>query len=100
MSIANLYYLYYLLDCFVPYNDEVVNPHIIRLSGLLRSARNDGDQYRHHSFLQGIYPMPGTYNDETRNPVIARPRRLHQTVFRWFDRLTNTSMVRQIRQAH
>ena len=40
------------LDCFVP--------------------RNDGDLYRHHSFLQGIFPMPGAYNDETRNPVIAR----------------------------
>ena len=47
-----------------PYNDEVVNPHTIRLSGLLRSARNDGDLYRHHSFLQGIFPMPGAYNDE------------------------------------
>ena len=29
------------------YNDEVVNPHNIRISGLLRSARNDGDLYRH-----------------------------------------------------
>ena len=31
------------LDCFVP--------------------RNDGDLYRHHSFLQGIYPMPAARND-------------------------------------
>ena len=54
------------------YNDEVINPHIINRSGLLRSARNDGDLNRHHSFLQGISPMPGTYNDETRNPFIAR----------------------------
>ena len=36
---------------------------IIRISGLLRSARNDGDLYRHHSFLQGILPMPGSRND-------------------------------------
>ena len=30
--------LSFFLDCFVvlPYNDEVVNPHTIRLSGLLR----------------------------------------------------------------
>ena len=33
------------------------------VSGLLRSARNDGDLYRHHSFLQGIYPMSGDRND-------------------------------------
>jgi len=60
------------LDCFVPYNDEVVNPHNIRNSGLLRSARNDGDMNRHQSFLQGIYPMPAARNDETRISVIAR----------------------------
>ena len=47
------------------YNDEVINPHIISLSGLLRSVRNDGDLYRHHFFLQGIYPMPGARNDGT-----------------------------------
>ena len=33
------------------------------MSGLLRSARNDGDLYRHHSFLQGIFPMPCAHND-------------------------------------
>ena len=33
------------------------------VSGLLRSARNDGDLYRHHSFLQGIFPMPVARND-------------------------------------
>ena len=32
------------LDCFVP--------------------RNDGDLYRHHSFLQGIFPIPGSRNDD------------------------------------
>ena len=39
------------IGCFVvpPYNDEVIIPHIISISGLLRSA----------------------YNDEPRNPVIA-----------------------------
>ena len=54
-------------------NDETRNPVIARheaiqieqySSGLLRSARNDGDLYRHHSFLHGIYPMPGATNDE------------------------------------
>ena len=74
-----LHYSYYLLDCFVPYNDETRNPVIARheaiqiqatQSGLLRSARNDGDLYRHHSFLQGIFPMPGAYNDEVINPHI------------------------------
>ena len=24
-------------------------------------ARNDGDLFRHHSFLQGIFHMPGAY---------------------------------------
>ena len=38
---------------------------IIKLSGLLRSARNDGDLYRHRSFLQRIFPMPGARNDGT-----------------------------------
>ena len=55
------------LDCFVTYNDEVVNPHIVRPSGLLPASclavRNDGDLNRHQSFLQGIYPMPGSRND-------------------------------------
>ena len=27
------------------------------------AVRNDGDLYRHHSFLQGIFPMPAT-NDK------------------------------------
>ena len=48
------------LDCFVP--------------------RNDGDLYRHHSFLQGILPMPGSRNDETRNPVIARHEAIQKCV--------------------
>ena len=72
-----------------PYNDEPRNPVIARwllseveiheaiqieslVSGLLRSVRNDGDLYRHYSFLRGIYHVPGAYNDETRNSVIAR----------------------------
>jgi len=59
------------------YNDEVINPHTIRLSGLLRFAHNDGDLFRHHSFLQGIYHMPGATNDnrpsidkKEKNPLI------------------------------
>ena len=76
------------LDCFamlimtklVTYNDETRNSVIARRllsevevheaiqieqysSGLLRSARNDGDLYRHHSFLLGIFSMPATRND-------------------------------------
>ena len=50
-----------------PYNDEVVNPHNIRNSGLLPASclavRNDGGLYRHHSFLQGIFPLPAARND-------------------------------------
>jgi len=64
MLKLSLHYSYYLLDCFVPYNNEFINPRIINRSGLLRSARNDGDLYRHHSFLQGIYHVPGTRNDD------------------------------------
>ena len=44
----------YLLDCFVP--------------------RNDGDLYRHHSFLQGIIPMPGTRNDALQVPSLRDPK--------------------------
>ena len=55
------------------YNDEPRNPVIARHEaihiqapqpGLLRSARNDGDLYRHLSFLQGIFPMPAARNDK------------------------------------
>ena len=53
--------------------------HIIRLSGLLPASylavRNDGDLTRHHSFLQGIYHMPGATNDSNLGIVIAISQR-------------------------
>ena len=47
------------------YNEEAVNQGIIWFSGLLRSARNYGNLYRHHSFLRGIYHVLGARNDDT-----------------------------------
>jgi len=64
-----------LLSC-QRYYDVIARHAAIQIepysSGLLRSARNDGDLYRHHSFLQGIFHVLGAYNDVLRNPVIAR----------------------------
>ena len=67
------------------YNDEVINPHTIRISGLLPASclavRNDGDLYRHHSFLQGIFTMPAARNDDTcRRHCEARSNPGHRSV--------------------
>ena len=57
------------LNASPPYNEEVVMAHIIRLSGLLRSARNDGDLNRYHTFWRGINHMLGATNDGADIPV-------------------------------
>jgi len=57
------------LNASPPYNEEVVMAHIIWLSGLLRSARNDGDLNRHHTFWRGINHMLGATNDGADIPV-------------------------------
>ena len=55
-----------MLSCPVLNHLIMTKSLILTLSGSLDCfvPRNDGDLCRHHSFLQGIYPMPGTYNDE------------------------------------
>ena len=63
------------LDCFVPTNDEfckLVNFSMFEKSIFSSWSRNDGDLYRHHSFLQGVYPMPAARNDGMVIPAFHR----------------------------
>ena len=77
------------LDCFCFFRSEKEEPrnnglHVPSLraceaiqiqvtqSGLLPASylavRNDGNLFRHHSFLQKIYHMPGSTNDKQSSP--------------------------------